>query len=281
MKKFWLSLIIISLIGVSVFFFVVTRPVHISPIVKSALKPAAAKPTAAIDSVNTPSVNYGSEVNHGPRDVHEVALTFDADMTPYMLEELHTGKVKSWYNQKIVEILEKNQVPATIFMAGMWSELYPDIAKSLAQNPLFEIANHSYSHPRFTPACFALPPVPIWGKEAEFSKSQAAISKATGVTPQFFRFPGGCHTPADTKIANKYGLTVVGWDVASGDSFNTNRAAIINTVEKQTQNGSIILFHFHGNKNAPLTADVLPEVLDFLKKNNYKIVKLSQLLAEK
>ncbi|MCL4384340.1 polysaccharide deacetylase family protein [Patescibacteria group bacterium] len=218
-----------------------------------------------------------SYVTHGSRHSRKIALTFDADMTPFMVQELQRGEVKSWYNQAIVDYLDKEKIPATIFMAGMWAELYPEVAKSLAQNPLFEIANHSYSHPRFTSACFALPPMPAWGPQGEFEKSQAAIFKATGITPQYFRFPGGCQTKEDIKLANSYGLTVVGWDNASGDSFNSNEPAIINTVETRTQNGSILLFHFHGNRNAPETAKVLPIVIPYLRAKGFEFVKLSDL----
>lgn len=220
-----------------------------------------------------------SYIKNSDRNLPKIALTFDADMTPYMLDELKTGKVKSFYNQKIVEILEKEKVKATIFLAGMWAETYPEISKQLAQNPLFEIANHSYSHPRFTPACFALPPIPKWGRDDEFIKSQESIKKITGITPKFFRFPGGCHSEDDVKMANKYELTVVDWDVASTDSFNDNLPAIINSVKTRTQNGSIILFHFHGNKNAPRTAEALEVVIPYLKQKGFEFVKLSQLVG--
>ncbi len=220
-----------------------------------------------------------SILSHGNRKLPEIALTFDADMTPYMKEELTTGKIKSFYNKKIVDILEREKVSATIFMAGMWAEEYPDVAKKLAQDPLFEIANHSYSHPRFEDSCFALPPVPSWGKEGEFQKSQESIEKNSGIKPTFFRFPGGCHSDEDVKMANKYGLTVVDWDDASGDSFNTNLPSIIKKIETNTQNGSILLFHFHGTKDAPYSAEALQEVIPFLKQRGFKFVKMSELVA--
>ncbi|MBP9817153.1 polysaccharide deacetylase family protein [Candidatus Shapirobacteria bacterium] len=232
-------------------------------------------------NVHTTSVDspkFISYVSHGPRTQPNIALTFDADMTPGMVEELKQGKVKSWYNDKIVEILEREKIPATIFMSGMWAELYPDISRQLASNPLFEIANHSYSHPRFADQCFALPAMPTWGGDGEFEKSQSAIKKITGITPNFFRFPGGCQTDTDIKLANRYGLTVVGWDAASTDSFNDNLPAIINSIKTKTQNGSILLFHFHGNKNAPHSAEALEATIPYLRSKGFNFVKLSELL---
>ncbi len=43
-----------------------------------------------------------------------VALTFDADLSPYMLKELKSRKVKSWYSQKVIDVLIKEKVPAIL-----------------------------------------------------------------------------------------------------------------------------------------------------------------------
>jgi len=227
----------------------------------------------------TPNLPFISQVSHGSRDLPQITLTFDADMSLGMQKELSSGKDNFWYDSKIIEILETKKIPATIFMSGLWAETYPEIALSLATNPLFEIGNHSYSHPRFTSACTALEKIPNWGKEGEYLKSQEIIKKITGITPQYFRFPGGCRSYSDIKQANKHGLTVVDWDVASGDSFNNNRPAIINTVKTKTQNGSIILFHLDGNNMAPLTSEVLPELIDYLQQKGFIFVKLTDLLS--
>ena len=114
------------------------------------------KPVEKIVVVPTPTpiISY---VTHGNRNLHQIALTFDADMTPAMKKKLDTGVVKSWYNQKIIDVLRQKNVPATIFITGMWAEIYPQVTRDLASDPLFEVANHSYSHPGFTPTCFGLP----------------------------------------------------------------------------------------------------------------------------
>lgn len=204
-----------------------------------------------------------------------VALTFDADMTQGMLKNLQGGKVASWYNKDVIDILEKDKVPATIFVTGLWAKAYPDVTKQLFDNPLFEIGNHSYSHPSFTSSCFNLPP--IGNREDEFKKSQEILKSITGSYPTLFRFPGGCYTKGDLRLAEKYGLKVVGWDVVSGDAFNSNTQSIITRVEKKVRPGSIIVMHLNGNKNAPATARALPEIILYLKSKGYAFVKVSQL----
>ena len=241
------------------------------------LLPALITPTLPAKTPNPTPAQFVSIISHGNRNLPQIALTFDADMTPMMLKKLHTGQVKTWYNQKIVEILETKKIPATVFITGMWAEVYPDVVRQLAKDPLFEIANHSYSHPGFTKTCFGLNKVS--NKDDEFIKSQKVLTSLAGYTPKFFRFPGGCHNDEDVKLANKHGLTVVDWDDASDDSFNQNRQKIINNIKKNTKNGSILVFHFHGNRNAPLTADVLPEIITYLQSKNFQFVKLSDLVA--
>lgn len=219
-----------------------------------------------------------SRIDHGNRNLPEVAITFDADMTMGMVNNLKTGKIKSYYNKKVVDVLINENVKATMFLAGMWVEQYPDIAKSLAENKLFEIANHSYSHPGFTKNCFGLPKVPKWGKEGEFTKSQEVINKITGTTPKYFRFPGGCHNNSDVELANKLGFTVIDWDDASGDGFNINIKGMVFKLKKNTQNGSILVFHLHGNKNAPYSAEVLAQIIPYLKDKGFKFVTISEMI---
>jgi len=227
---------------------------------------------ALLLSIFTPKPHQ-APVSNLPQEV--VALTFDADMTQGMYDKLEKGKVASWYNKDVIDILEKDKVPATIFVTGLWAKAYPGVTKELFDNPLFEIGNHSYSHPSFVSTCFNLPK--IGNREAEFKDSQEILRSITGVYPRLFRFPGGCYNKSDLDIAKKYNLTVVGWDVVSGDAFNSDTKLIIRRVEGKVRSGSIVVMHLNGNKNAPSTAKALPEIISFLRSKGYTFVKVSQL----
>lgn len=217
---------------------------------------------------------------HGPRKVPNIALTFDADMTPGMKVLLTTGVVKSWYDSRIQQTLDLEGVPATVFLGGLWTQTYPLYAKALALDPLIEIGNHSYNHYAFTSTCFGLP---FWSddkqKNDDVAKAQEIIVTTTGVTPKFFRFPGGCAEHVDIETVAKLGLTVVYWDVAAMDGFNDNTDSIVSAVESQVQNGSIIVMHIHDGSYAPKTNDALLRIIPDLKKRGFRFVKLSELLA--
>lgn len=223
---------------------------------------------------------YDKVIRHGSRNQPKIALTFDADMTPFMQKELQTGKVKSFYEEKIIDILEEQKIPATLFLTGLWAIEYQEVAKKLAQNPLFEIGNHSYSHPAFDRPCFNLPSIPQANKDREFSLSQATLKEIIGYEPKLFRFPGGCYQKSDLELAKKYGLTVIGWDVDSRDAFNSNGKIIMENVKKETKPGSILVFHLHDGKNAPKTAETLPFVIAYLKEKGFIFVKVGELLKD-
>lgn len=96
-------------------------------------------------------------VGHGPRSGNLVALTFDADMTDSMLANLRNGRVRSYANLRIIELLERERIPATFFLTGKWVERYPDLTRRLAGNSRFELANHTYGHLAFTRTATACP----------------------------------------------------------------------------------------------------------------------------
>lgn len=127
-----------------------------------------------------------------------VAFTFDdgphLTVTPQILATLRT------YN-----------IPATFFMLGenaanpaLWS-----LIDDIDQDPLFEIANHSWDHADFT----TLSSVDI---DDEIDDTHQLLS--TWTTPQFFRFPYGNATCAAADTArNSYGQKVVGWHADTAD----------------------------------------------------------------
>lgn len=214
------------------------------------------------------------DVVSGPR----VALTFDADMTPKMKRDLLDGKVKSFYDRRIVQTLRDAHASATIFMTGMWAEIYPDIVADLAHDPLFEIANHSYDHAAFSEPCYGLSALKdVAAKREEIRKTQEILTGLTGYVPKYFRFPGGCATKADRDLVNEMGLRVVDWDVVSGDSYLRDASAIARQTLLHVSDGSIVVMHFHGGPTAPKTGDALPEIVRVLKERGYRLVTLSEL----
>jgi len=230
------------------------------------------------NNVPIPPLKNDQVIFNGSRNTRRIALTFDADMTPLMKNLLDSGRVKSYYNKKVIDVLNQTQTKATLFLAGMWIELYPQATKELASNPLIELGNHSYSHPSFSGTCFGLGEIPLSKDAQEIAKTKELLRTVAGVNDKFFRFPGGCYSKENLDIVKKEGLMVIHWDVAGEDGFNNYTESIERNVIDNVRNGSIIVLHMNGAPNSPKTAEALPKIISTLKEKGFVFVKVSELL---
>lgn len=215
---------------------------------------------------------------HGPRDKKEIALTFDAEMTDGMKANLLSGRVSSSYDKRIIDILSQTQTKATLFLTGMWIELYPDDTKKLSENPLFELGSHSYTDSSYHGFCYGLQQIPSTQTIEEIGAAEKLLREYAGIDNRLFRFPGGCYTPEDVKLVSQADDTVVHWDVVGADGFNTNTNQVIRNVVDNVQNGSIIVLHMNGAPTAPKTADALSEIIKQLRAKGFTFVKVNELL---
>ena len=201
-------------------------------------------------------------IEHGPRNSPKIAVTFDACPT----------NLPDEYDDKVIDILIKEQVPATLFMSGRWVEKNPEKAKYLSSLPQFEIAAHSYYHPHLTE------------KQddrinREIKRTQAIIKKITGKTPRYFRAPYCELDERVVNLASAAGLTTIQYDVASGDPDpNLSPKKIVRGVLQDAKNGSIVVFHM--NHKGIHTAEVLPEIVSGLRKKGFTLVTVGELLKK-
>ena len=216
--------------------------------------------------------------DHAVTSQKVVALTFDADMTLKMRNELKSGKVASWYNANVIATLKQANVPATLFLTGLWIEAYPAVTKELSESPLFELGNHSYSHGGFRSPCYGLPAVKKSNEAAEVQKTDDLLKKYAASYKRYFRFPGLCFDADDVRRVEAQDYTVVDGDVDGGDGFENSAKPIVANVVAHVRSGSIVILHMHGGPNAPETAIALPDIIKKLRAEGYAFVKVSDLL---
>jgi peptidoglycan/xylan/chitin deacetylase (PgdA/CDA1 family) len=217
-------------------------------------------------------------ITRGRRDRRRIALTFDADLTGAMRARLTAGTVSSYADMRIVDQLVETGTPATFFFTGLWMETYPAQTRRIGSYPQFELATHSQTHRGFRAGCFTLGLVPPDEMSAEMTQPIATLAKLTGRTSRLFRFPGGCHTDEALAVARDAGVTVVHWDVESGDAFCESADVIVDKVAAGVRPGSIVLCHL-GGPNAPRTADALPRILRTFAELELTPVTVSELLG--
>jgi peptidoglycan/xylan/chitin deacetylase (PgdA/CDA1 family) len=208
-----------------------------------------------------------------------VALTFDSNLTDAMIQELDQHRVASFANVAVIDQLDQLQVPATLFLAGKWVERYPDLTRRLAADPLFELGSHSYEHRAYKQPCYGLGTLPAAAMAGDIDRSEQVLRQFTSHPSPYFRFPGGCYDAAALRAIAATGVTVIQYDLASGDAFGTSVRAIVNNVVNNAQNGSIVVMHITGGNTAPLTAFALPQVVSGLRAKGFNLVRISDLLA--
>ncbi|MYY07564.1 polysaccharide deacetylase family protein [Streptomyces sp. SID4919] len=215
---------------------------------------------------------------HGSRDLGKtVALTFDADMTADQGPRAAAGE--QFDNPGLIAALRGLKVPSTVFMTGRWAEQYPDQARSIGRDPLFEVANHSYSHHAFTGDCYGLPTVPPERMRSDVERAYASFRKVGIANPMpYFRFPGGCYDDRALKALVPAGVTAVQWDVVGGDAFATDAGAVAREVLGGVRPGSVVVLHCTRSA-APTTERVIRDVVPKLRERGYRFVKVSELIG--
>jgi len=195
-----------------------------------------------------------------------VALTFDAcDGTP------------GSYDEALINFLIETEVPATLFIGGQWIEENQEVFIELANNSLFEIANHGYHHK----------PLSVSGATAynisgtknieeafdEVYQNQILIHELTGKHPKYFRSGTAYYDDVSVEMINELDLKAVNYSVLgdAGGTFNKNQ--IISSF-KTAQAGSIFLFHM--NKPGSDIARGVKEGIDLLKEAGYEFVQLHE-----
>ena len=168
--------------------------------------------------------------------------------------------------QTLIDILGKYKVKATFFVVGAWVEKYPESVKALAEAG-HEVMSHSDDHAHFSQLT-----------SAQITENLDAcndkIEAVTGLRPTLFRCPYGEYDDHVIEAVNSLGMHAIQWDVDSLDWKEYDAPTIFDRVTTSVAPGSIVLFH-----NAALhTPEALPDIIEYLLANGYRIVPVSELL---
>ncbi len=197
---------------------------------------------------------------HGSRARREIALTFDAC----------PRKERPEFSTGIVNYLQREYIPATFFVSGLWAENCQDGLKQLASVPYFQIGLHGYHHWKSSDLTEQ-----VIASEIELTRS--ALVRLGANPKPFFRPPYGDCPPKLVKVAKSLGVLTVKWDVVSGDPNPRNSAEVLERrVSTLTRNGSIIIMHV--NDGGIFTAQALPTIVTGLRERGFKFVSVGDLV---
>ncbi len=203
---------------------------------------------------------FGESFYHGDRSRPALALTFDdgpSESTP-----------------KLLEVLDKYQVPATFFMCGENVRRCPDVAREVVARR-HELGNHTDSHSRLD---FKSPRF-IY---QEMAKAQETIGQTTGVKPRWFRAPYGVRWFGVGQAQEALGLQGVMWTVIGRD-WRWPAEHISSRVIDHAANGAIICLHDgRGVQPAPdirATIDAVEYTIPRLQEHGFQFLTLTQVLC--
>ncbi len=183
----------------------------------------------------------------------KISITFDAAWSAEDTDE-------------IIEILDKYNAKATVFVLGTWVDSNPDAVRKFHEKG-HEIANHSDTHKLFSE---------VSREEVikEIEECNKKIEAVTGEKVKLLRAPSGDYDNKSIEIADSMNMKMIQWSVDSLDWKKLSAEEMYSRVVTKTEKGSIILFH-NGVENTP---DALRKILEKLKNDGYEFVTVSELI---
>lgn len=202
------------------------------------------------------------------RSAPTVALTFDACGGP------HADGIDA----ALMDLLRREQLPATLFLNARWVEANPTLAHELAADPLFEIGNHGSRHV----------PLSVTGRSAygitgtrsvdevidEVWDNHVLLEELTGAPPRWFRSGTAHYDEVATAIVSALGEQPVGF-VVNGDAGATFTPAQVRRelTAPATAGGAVVIMHMI--RPAGGTAEGVAAALPSLRARGTRFVTLS------
>lgn len=190
-----------------------------------------------------------------------VALTFDDGPSEY------TGK--------ILDVLERHQVPATFFVIGSQVAERPGLVRRMAADG-DDIGLHTFTHPD-------LGAVPAWRERMELSQSQQVLAASTGRTTNLLRLPFSSTPSAlsGTKVqalrrAGNY--RAVFTDLDTRDWERPGVAAIVTAASPRSSAGKIVMLHDGGGDRTETVA-AIEVLIPRLQAQGYRFTTVSRAIG--
>lgn len=164
----------------------------------------------------------------------QIALTFDA--------------CDRRCDEALLATLERNSVPALLFISSKWIDANPGRVEQLAANPLFEIGNHGTRHV----------PLSVTGRSAygiggtrsadevvtEVWTNHTRLAALTGTPPTWFRPGTAYYDDVAVAIVQELGERPLGFTVNADNGAKASAARVRSAIAGAAP-GSIVLAHMN------------------------------------
>jgi peptidoglycan-N-acetylglucosamine deacetylase len=212
---------------------------------------------------------------YGTQDKKKLVLTFDDGPDPT-------------YTPEILDILNKEHVPAAFFIVGINAENNIPLVKRIYREG-HEIGNHTFTHPNIAK---------VSRKRAvlEMEATRLLIECITGHSTILFRAPYNADfepqkaeelIPVAIARQKNYldiGESIDPLDWEPGTPSDSIVARVIRGKQNMTNqnlSGNIILLHDAGGDSRAATVQALPQIIHYFKQRGYTFTTIADLLGKK
>ncbi|MEV6884951.1 glycosyltransferase [Streptomyces sp. NPDC051135] len=194
-----------------------------------------------------------------------IVLTFDDGPDP------------TW-TPRVLEILEKYDVPGTFFLVGSMVSRHPGIVRDMVEQGN-EVGVHTFTHVDLSYQSRAR-------VTREIEQTQLALAGAAGITTTLFRAPYSSQTDAIDNYSwpvyqslGEDGYTSVFVDTDSDDWKRPGVSKIVEWATPEDDEGASVLFHDAGGERSQ-TIEALPKYIEKMKAAGYTFTTVSGVMTE-
>ncbi|MGP8321941.1 MAG: polysaccharide deacetylase family protein [Methanosarcinaceae archaeon] len=242
---------------------------------------------------SSPTLNFRArDWTHGNINRNNIALTFDGDYLDNAAEP-------------ILDILKSKNVKCSFFLTGRFITKYPETVKRFIKDG-HEIGNHTWRHPHLTTyaqnrqhnTCQAITRKYL---HQQLEMTARVFRELTGIEmARLWRAPYGEHNRQIRLWAAELGYRQIGWTTGTNwrDSMDTmdwvadkNSNTYLTAGEIAQKilsfgngrtggaNGAIVLMHLGTNRTDDFPYEKLPDIIDGLRQQGYKLVTVTELIG--
>ncbi len=200
----------------------------------------------------------------------------DASQAPARVIYLTFDDGPSVQTGKVLEILARENIKGTFFVVGRSGAASPDTLRAIVQAG-HTVGMHSWSHEYKT--IYAS----VEAFLADMYKVFTLIRDETGVTPTFFRFPGGSTNSYDYGIYQdilaemlRRGFVPCDWNMSAQDATKTPlppEQIVANVLSAGNVARGVVLMH--DSKPRSTTVEALPDLIAALRERGYSFAALT------
>ncbi|WP_462418065.1 polysaccharide deacetylase family protein [Kytococcus sp. Marseille-QA3725] len=191
-----------------------------------------------------PGTKPSERVTTWPTGQKVAYLTFDDGPNPV-------------YTPRVLDVLDRYDVPATFFAVGSWAQSYPGLVKQ-ARAEGHKVTNHSWNHPDLRKR-----------SDSQIRNELVRTQNQIGGGRKCFRPPYGATNDRVHSVAGAAGFEYsVLWSAGGNDWERPGERAIADEIVNRMTPGGIALMH-DGGGNRSQTVGALDDVIKRLRAKGY------------